>query len=66
MSTPQQAIGTNQTGEAQSGEGHLDAMITRITARLRLFDLVAQSGPVDLPRGAKEASPGIHPVRSAL
>jgi hypothetical protein len=66
MNTSQQAIGTNQPVESTSGEGHLDAMINRITARLRLFDLVAQSGPVDLPRSAAESTPNIRPIRSAL
>ena len=55
-----------QSFEPVSGEGHLDAMITRITARLRLFDLIAQSGPVELPHSSADAAPNIRPIRSAL
>jgi hypothetical protein len=66
MNTPQQAIGTNQPVETSTGEGHLDQMITRITARLRLFDLIGQSGPVDLPRNAADSASNIRPIRSAL
>jgi hypothetical protein len=66
MNTPQQAIGMNQPVEIGTGEGHLDQMITRITARLRLFDLIGQSGPVDLPRNAAEPATKIRPIRPAL
>lgn len=45
MDTMQQVIGSASIAEPVSGEGHLDAMINRVTARLRLFDLVPQSLP---------------------